>query len=99
MEYYGRNDANIKVIFPADKPIAKDSASVSSSHINASLRKIQAGDFVVARITEANSQVLKGVPLYHTTIGKHSAKQNSNWQLAAYSIRDVSSCHSFWEEN
>lgn len=72
MEYFGRNDANIKVIFPADKPIAEDFASLGSPHINAPLRQIKAGDFVVAKITGSNSQVLKGVTLYHTTVSKYS---------------------------
>lgn len=75
-EYYGRNYANIKVIIPADEPIA--AAPTNSQHINNSLRKIQPGDFVVAKITESNSQVLKGVPMWHSTISEHSAEHQTN---------------------
>lgn len=66
MEYYGRNDSNIKVIFPVDKPIAK---TFSASLIDDGIKRIiQPGDFIVAKIYDSNSQTLKGIPLYHTTI-------------------------------
>lgn len=58
--WFGRNDANIKVIVPASSlPSAKNSES---------LKEISVGDFLVARIIESNSQVLKGLPLYHSSI-------------------------------
>lgn len=53
----GRNDGNIKVIIP--------SVDVAR-HPNAdTVEPIRIGDYVKVRITEANSQVLKGTPLYH----------------------------------
>lgn len=58
-DLYGRNDANIKVIIP--------SVEVPSSCRGEALtkRQIQTGDLVMVNVTESNSQVLKGQPLYH----------------------------------
>uniref|UniRef100_A0A146KQN1 CDK5RAP1-like protein n=1 Tax=Lygus hesperus TaxID=30085 RepID=A0A146KQN1_LYGHE len=53
----GRNDGNIKVIIP--------SIGVPVHDHSDSIRPIQVGDYVKVRITEANSQVLKGNPIYH----------------------------------
>lgn len=78
MEYFGRNDANIKVIIPADRPIAENCASAKRPSNDTTLHNIKPGDFVVAKITESNSQVLKGVPLYHATISDHFAEQENN---------------------
>lgn len=62
LEVYGRNDANIKVIVPIESiPKTKNSSEVE---------QIKAGDFIAARVTETNSQVLKGIPLYHTSISE-----------------------------
>lgn len=69
MEYFGRNDANIKVIIP-DTMIP---ACISDPQ---KVRSILPGDFVVTQITESNSQVLKGIPLYHSTITDFSRKQD-----------------------
>lgn len=57
VELYGRNDANIKVIIPAffETPDGQSAP-------------IMAGDFVRCRITAANSQVLKALPLYATNL-------------------------------
>ncbi|GAB0097998.1 CDK5RAP1-like protein [Sergentomyia squamirostris] len=52
-DVYGRNDGNIKVIIPK---ISLDSKSISP------------GDYIAVRITSASSQVLKGIPLRHTSI-------------------------------
>lgn len=52
-ELFGRNDANIKVIIPAQY---EDKSP------------IVAGDFVRCRITESNSQVLKAQPLHSTQL-------------------------------
>lgn len=82
IESFGRNDANIKVIIPTDKPIAKDSMSTNCPNIDTSIRKIEPGDFVVAQITGSSTQVLKGVPLYHTTIGEYLMEQKK--QLKTY---------------
>lgn len=79
MEYFGRNDANIKVIVPVDEPIAENFTATSSR--NTLLRKILPGDFIVAQITESNSQVLKGLPLYHTTITQHSRALRAHGKL------------------
>ncbi|EDV41519.1 uncharacterized protein Dana_GF17521 [Drosophila ananassae] len=57
--WFGRNDANIKVIVPAGKPLGSD-------------QPIQIGDFVVAHIEESNSQVLKGKPLAITSISNYA---------------------------
>lgn len=60
----GRNDNNIKVIFP----------NIKLSTYNESLNEsdIKPGDYVVVNINESNSQVLKGVPLYKTTLKEFS---------------------------
>uniref|UniRef100_A0A1I8QD59 CDK5RAP1-like protein n=1 Tax=Stomoxys calcitrans TaxID=35570 RepID=A0A1I8QD59_STOCA len=59
---FGRNDANIKVIVPfRTLPKGKNGTTSSKRHI-------EVGDFVVAKILESNSQVLKGEPLYLSSI-------------------------------
>lgn len=63
-EWFGRNDANIKVIIK-DCQLPVDFAQ------NGNKRNIKSGDFVAVKITDSNSQVLKGVPLHHTTIQKY----------------------------
>ncbi|XP_012524046.2 CDK5RAP1-like protein [Monomorium pharaonis] len=58
-----RNDGNVRVILPsAAIPIAQHSITT---------RRIQAGDYVVVRIDNANSQSLQGIPLYHSSITEH----------------------------
>lgn len=60
----GRNDGNVKVIIPSMAiPIAQHSITT---------RKIQAGDYVVVQIDNANSQTLQGIPLYHSSITEQS---------------------------
>lgn len=60
----GRNDNNIKVIFPKTEiPTLNDPTSQN---------EIKPGDYIVVSINAANSQVLKGIPLYHTTIDEYS---------------------------
>ncbi|KAH8318076.1 hypothetical protein KR074_006923 [Drosophila pseudoananassae] len=59
--WFGRNDANIKVIVPAGKVLGSE-------------QPIQIGDFVVAHIEESNSQVLKGTPLAISSISNYSSK-------------------------
>ncbi|XP_073820369.1 CDK5RAP1-like protein [Musca autumnalis] len=63
---FGRNDANIKVIVP----IKELSENRDPNHV----RKISVGDYVVAQINESNSQVLKGEPLYISSILDYYAK-------------------------
>lgn len=53
----GRNDKNNKVI------ISNNFAN-NENNIN----EIKAGDYVAVEISDANSQVLKGIPLYKTTL-------------------------------
>ncbi|XP_061387157.1 CDK5RAP1-like protein [Musca vetustissima] len=63
---FGRNDANIKVIVPIKElPEGKD-----GTH----RRTISVGDYVVAHIQESNSQVLKGEPLYLSSILDYHSK-------------------------
>ncbi|XP_022210824.2 CDK5RAP1-like protein [Drosophila obscura] len=65
--WFGRNDANIKVIVPAmDLP--------TGATANAARRAIDVGDFVVAQIDESNSQVLKGTPLEISSIGSFNSR-------------------------
>ncbi|CAG9767332.1 unnamed protein product [Ceutorhynchus assimilis] len=54
----GRNDNNIKVILPgSDQVPSKDGAN---------FKFLKPGDYVAVHINAANSQVLKGIPLYFT---------------------------------
>lgn len=57
----GRNDNNIKVIIPrCDVPEQEEHDDT--------LSPVAAGDYVVVQINAANSQVLKGIPLYKSSI-------------------------------
>uniref|UniRef100_A0A182JIC8 TRAM domain-containing protein n=1 Tax=Anopheles atroparvus TaxID=41427 RepID=A0A182JIC8_ANOAO len=58
----GRNDGNIKVIIPAGPIRASFEAAKDD------LRPIGVGDYVAVRIIASNSQILKGEPMYHSTI-------------------------------
>ncbi|SPP87679.1 CDK5RAP1-like protein [Drosophila guanche] len=69
--WFGRNDANIKVIVPAMDLPTDDTE-------NAPRRSIDVGDFVVARIDESNSQVLKGTPLQISSIGSFSHRTSES---------------------
>lgn len=74
----GRNDSNIKVIFPqSDIP----------EHCGEENSDIKPGDYVVVQINDASSQVLKGIPLYHTTLNKFYSKpvRNCNINYLKYS--------------
>lgn len=71
MEYFGRNDANIKVIIPGTIPIPSSANSPTQ-------QLIKPGDFVATKVISSNSQVLKGVPLYHSTITNFYNEQNEN---------------------
>lgn len=65
---FGRNDANIKVIIPIKNIPLQKSCNDNQT------KQISPGDFVVAHIEETNSQVLKGSPLYITTLADFYAK-------------------------
>ncbi|XP_011503660.1 PREDICTED: CDK5 regulatory subunit-associated protein 1, partial [Ceratosolen solmsi marchali] len=60
----GRNDGNIKVIFP--------DITIPNTNRSLSCKQIKYGDYIVVKITDANSQTLKGVPLYHSSINEFS---------------------------
>ncbi|KAM6243212.1 mitochondrial tRNA methylthiotransferase CDK5RAP1 isoform 1-T2 [Spheniscus humboldti] len=60
LELCGRNDGNIKVIFP-DAEI-EDAAGCKA------LVRAQPGDYVLVKVTSASSQTLKGVLLCRTTL-------------------------------
>lgn len=57
-DVYGRNDGNVKVIMPQVTAVANGATTI----------ELRPGDFVAVRITAANSQVLKGTPLYKTSL-------------------------------
>ncbi|XP_050298379.1 CDK5RAP1-like protein [Anthonomus grandis grandis] len=54
----GRNDNNIKVIIPANDLVPSRDGTNS--------KLLSPGDYVAVHINAANSQVLKGIPLYYT---------------------------------
>ncbi|XP_017777292.1 PREDICTED: CDK5RAP1-like protein [Nicrophorus vespilloides] len=56
----GRNEANIKVIIPGEDELSWKTGTEQ--------RSIRQGDYVAVQINSANSQVLKGIPLYLTTL-------------------------------
>ncbi|XP_043653594.1 CDK5RAP1-like protein [Drosophila teissieri] len=65
--WFGRNDANIKVIVPnIDVPISGDPTAKRSFGV---------GDFLAVRIEESNSQVLKGTPLELSSISDYHSRQ------------------------
>ncbi|XP_042657069.1 mitochondrial tRNA methylthiotransferase CDK5RAP1 [Tyto alba] len=64
-ELCGRNDGNIKVIFP-DAEVA-DAAGCEA------LARAQPGDYVLVKVTSATSQTLKGVLLCRTTLSRSAA--------------------------
>ncbi|KFV91363.1 CDK5 regulatory subunit-associated protein 1, partial [Fulmarus glacialis] len=64
-ELCGRNDGNIKVIFPDAE--MEDAAGCKA------LVRAQPGDYVLVKVTSASSQTLKGVLLGHTTLSRSAA--------------------------
>ncbi|KRT81134.1 hypothetical protein AMK59_5777, partial [Oryctes borbonicus] len=67
----GRNDANIKVIFPNGEIPVQESSGLC--------RGVKPGDYIVVQINDITSQVLKGIPLYHTTLTEFNKKHKSNY--------------------
>ncbi|XP_067856733.1 CDK5 regulatory subunit-associated protein 1 [Heptranchias perlo] len=65
VELCGRNDGNIKVIFP--------SVEIPCDWSSGMLAPIRPGDYISVQITSASSQSLKGTPICHTTLN-NSAK-------------------------
>ncbi|GAA6090611.1 mitochondrial tRNA methylthiotransferase CDK5RAP1-like [Tachysurus ichikawai] len=56
----GRNDGNVKVIFPR-KDLPSDPASINTA-------PVKPGDYVLVKITSANSQCLRGHAFSHTSL-------------------------------
>ncbi|XP_030359382.1 CDK5 regulatory subunit-associated protein 1 [Strigops habroptila] len=65
LELCGRNDGNIKVIFP--------DAEVEDAVGCQAPARAQPGDYVLVKVTSASSQTLKGVPLRRTTLSRSAA--------------------------
>ncbi|KAM9066188.1 CDK5 regulatory subunit-associated protein 1 isoform X2 [Sarcophilus harrisii] len=65
-ELCGRNDGNIKVIFP--------DIEMEDCINSGSLTRAQPGDYVLVKITSSNSQSLKGVALCRTSLQEFSAR-------------------------
>lgn len=65
----GRNDGNVKVVFPA--------VEIPEAEYSNKLQKIKPGDYVVVQISSANSQILKGIPLYHSSLSKFHAQEKT----------------------
>ncbi|XP_010567676.1 PREDICTED: CDK5 regulatory subunit-associated protein 1 isoform X1 [Haliaeetus leucocephalus] len=64
-ELCGRNDGNIKVIFP--------DAEIEDAVGCKALVRAQPGDYVLVKVTSAGSQTLKGVPLCRTSLSRSAA--------------------------
>ncbi|NWT70326.1 CK5P1 protein, partial [Prunella himalayana] len=64
-ELCGRNDGNIKVIFPDTE--LEDAAQCGAPG------RAQPGDYVMVKVTSASSQTLRGVPLCRTTLSRAAA--------------------------
>ncbi|XP_053814288.1 mitochondrial tRNA methylthiotransferase CDK5RAP1 isoform X1 [Vidua chalybeata] len=64
-ELCGRNDGNIKVIFPDTE--LEDAAKCGAPG------RAQPGDYVMVKVTSASSQTLRGVPLCRTTLSRAAA--------------------------
>ncbi|NXK69781.1 CK5P1 protein, partial [Sylvietta virens] len=64
-ELCGRNDGNIKVIFPDTE--LEDAAECRAPG------RAQPGDYVMVKVTSASSQTLRGVPLCRTTLSRAAA--------------------------
>ncbi|NXR16734.1 CK5P1 protein, partial [Cinclus mexicanus] len=64
-ELCGRNDGNIKVIFPDAE--LEDAAECKAPS------RAQPGDYVMVKVTSASSQTLRGVPLCRTTLSRAAA--------------------------
>ncbi|KAM4762751.1 mitochondrial tRNA methylthiotransferase CDK5RAP1 isoform 1-T1 [Cyanocitta cristata] len=67
-ELCGRNDGNIKVIFPDTE--LEDAAECGAPG------RAQPGDYVMVKVTSASSQTLQGVPLCRTTLSRAAASHS-----------------------
>ncbi|CAH1180330.1 unnamed protein product [Phaedon cochleariae] len=66
--FQGRNDQNIRVILPAKEPVPLRDGT--------SLRMMEKGDYVSVYVNDANSQILKAIPLYLTGLEEFYSAQN-----------------------
>ncbi|XP_064247645.1 mitochondrial tRNA methylthiotransferase CDK5RAP1 isoform X2 [Passer domesticus] len=64
-ELCGRNDGNIKVIFP--------DAELEDAAERGAPGRAQPGDYVLVKVTSASSQTLRGVPLCRTSLSRAAA--------------------------
>ncbi|KAL8579579.1 CDK5 regulatory subunit associated protein 1 [Nucella lapillus] len=74
-DWVGRNEANTRVIFPK--------AELPSHRHTLELRSVSRGDYVAVQIISGTSQILRAVPLYHTTLQdfwKHKTSPHVNSQ-------------------
>lgn len=71
--FKGRNDYNIRVILPDEIVPFKDGTCG---------RRLKPGDYVAVYINNANSQSLKGIPLYLTSLQEFYANQTHNTNQA-----------------
>uniref|UniRef100_A0A6P7H2L6 CDK5RAP1-like protein n=1 Tax=Diabrotica virgifera virgifera TaxID=50390 RepID=A0A6P7H2L6_DIAVI len=60
--FQGRNDNNIRVILPVTPVPSKESET---------LTELRAGDYVAVHVNDANSQTLRAVPLYKTSLSDY----------------------------
>lgn len=67
-DFQGRNDGNTKVIFPQE--------SIPINNMSGEHKVIEPGDYIVVHVCDANSQILKGIPLYHTTVAEFHLPKN-----------------------
>ncbi|XP_028854521.1 mitochondrial tRNA methylthiotransferase CDK5RAP1 isoform X2 [Denticeps clupeoides] len=84
-ELRGRNDGNVKVIFP------KQEVPVQTSDKRTA--PIKPGDYVLVKITSASSQSLRGLALRHTTLrNTHLSELQLNKQLYESTEPSNASC-------
>lgn len=72
-DWVGRNEANTRVIFPK--------AELPSHRQTLELRPVTQGDYVAVQIISGTSQILRAVPLYHTSLQdfwKHKTSSSSH---------------------
>ncbi|XP_061486755.1 mitochondrial tRNA methylthiotransferase CDK5RAP1 [Rhineura floridana] len=74
LELCGRNDGNIKVIFP---DVETDDGTGLGSAV-----RVQPGDYVLVKISSASSQTLKGIPLCRTTLKESAAFADAPFGVA-----------------
>ncbi|KAG5890949.1 hypothetical protein JTB14_019886 [Gonioctena quinquepunctata] len=70
----GRNDYNIRVILPAHGTVTTQDGSFS--------RELKAGDYVAVYVNEANSQTLKAIPLYLTSLEDYYSEKKIRGDFA-----------------